>query len=182
MSDGHVNAEVTLSLYYRETPPTSPGSMDKGFGIPNELDGNIYESLKTPAANVIDLTNAAIHDSIPSPWVKATSETGIYEPVGSPVIYSYSAVNADVQIEVGLPGDSEKGAVDDVPVDTNFTSANGLEVPCGSMVDNALYERANTIQDSMAFADNPIYEDMYPAAETTADERGLVSNPLYNAI
>ena len=172
-----VTVDLMFALCYRETPPTSPGSTDKGFGIPNEPDCNTYESLKSPATNAMDLTNAATHDSIPSPRVKAANETETYEPVGSPVVYSYAIV--DTPIKVGLPGDSEKGTADSVPADANVTSANGVEVQCGSMVDNALYERADPIEDSMAQADNPMYGGVHP--ETTVDERDLINNPLYDA-
>ena len=177
LPDAHVHADTSLALCYRETPPTSPGSTDKGFGIPNEPDCNTYESLKSPATNAIDLANTTTHESIPSPMVQATNEAETYETVESPVVYSYAIV--DTPIKVGLPGDSEKGTADSATGDANVTSPNGMEVQYGSMVENSLYERADHIEDSVALADNPIYGDVHP--ETTADERELINNPMYDA-
>ena len=96
--------------------------------------------------------------------VKVTNEAETYETVGSPVVYSYAIV--DTPIKVGLPGDSEKGTADSVPADTIVTSPNGMEVQYGRMVENALYERADQIEDSMAL-DTPVYGNVHPAAETT---------------
>ena len=48
-------------------------------------------------------------------------------------------------------GGPEEGTDSGSPVDANITppNANGVEVRCGSMVENALYQRADTFEDNM---------------------------------
>ena len=150
------------------------------------VDGNAYNSFKSLSTNAIDIPT---YETISSPKVELeptnisdNSGSCAYEPVGSPMVYSYTKVDPLTEVRVhgvlkknrveesqqkDFSSDKEKGTASGNPVDAtiNPPNANEVEVQCGSMVENALYQRVDIIEDSVTFAGNPMYRDIHIAVD-----------------